>query len=322
MSSGILINFAVRETKTTFLIFVMLATVLSASSSGPGQRGRVAGISAASAANLPVAPARAVIRPMPNAVLAPLELSARAVLVLDRQSDTVFYEKNIHEQVPIASLTKLLTAVLVSRLVPQEKIVEVAGEDLRVPQPRAELSIGERITINELLQAMLISSANDATMALARTTGGTIENFVAMMNEYARRLGMRDSAFTNPVGFDQEGHYSTASDLSKLVDEFLTYPRLLDIVKTKIATVVSANGKRQHRLVTTNQLLESHQEVLGLKTGYTENAKGSLIILVDQSLSDTPAPAQYYYIILGSDNREREGQEVLAWIKDNFTWTP
>lgn len=240
-------------------------------------------------------------------------LSARSALVKGLGDGEILYEKNPDLSLPIASVTKLMTAMVVEKLAPLDEIVEITPADLDTEAYRANLVSGERIRVRELLKAMLISSANDATLALARGTAGSIEQFVREMNKEASSLGMSSTAFTNPVGFDDAGHYSTAADLSLLVEEFLLHPELLEVVRQKEVEISSVDGLYRHQLRTTNKLILKHGEVVGLKTGYTSEAKGNLIILVD-------GLHPYYSIILGSPNREAETEKLMNWIGESFRW--
>lgn len=247
------------------------------------------------------------------------ELSARAVLVKEPKNPQPLYRKNPHLVLPIASLTKLMTAIVVYKHASLDDVVRIESTDLGTESYLAGLVAGEKIRVRDLLQAMLVSSANDATLALARTVGGTTEQFVAEMNEQAKALGMNETRFSNPVGFDAAGHYSTVSDLSRLVDEFLRYPELLVMVREKSAVLASVDGRIRHRISTSNKLLLKYPDVIGLKTGYTAEAKGNLIILIAAD-DAAQAPALYYSIILGSDNREQESEKIMSWVKENFEW--
>ncbi|KKW23133.1 MAG: D-alanyl-D-alanine carboxypeptidase [Parcubacteria group bacterium GW2011_GWA2_51_12] len=255
--------------------------------------GRVGGASIASTAaqQLPLAPDRVTPRPpVPLADGLDLSisgLSARAILVKDPVSGYVLFEKKVQETLPIASLTKLMTAMVVNRRVQSEELVEISWEDTQ--------------------------------MALARHAGGSVEVFVTEMNKEAERLGMEHTSFENPVGFDAPNHYSTAADLSLLVEEFLRYPELLEIVSTKSETVYSADRHVRHSLLTTNRLMMEYPQIVGLKTGYTAEAKGNLIILSD----DPGHPGyEYFSIVLGSDNREAETSVIMNWVLNSFRWAP
>lgn len=286
--------------------------------------GRVAGMVAASGEapflDFPIVPdTKLVSIPVSrNAHKAP-ELSAKALLVRDVRSGVTMLEKNSSSRLPIASLTKLMTALVVMEKSSLDEEVEIKNSDLAVPAYRIDFSPREILTVRDLLTAMLVSSANDAALSLARHTMGSTANFVKAMNDKAGDLRMASTSFSNPVGFDDQEHYSTASDLSRLVEEFMNHGDLMDIVKMKSAVVSSVSGKQKIKLYSTNKLLLDRPEVIGLKTGYTAEAGGSLIILVNIGSESAPL-AQYYSIMLGSDDREKETALIIKWIEDNFLW--
>lgn len=319
------------ETKRYFFLILVVGTVIGGAilAALAGRPGSVEGIYISAVAadtndEFLAAPPPAAQEPdsrfrLVGGLLPAPELSARAVLVKEPRDPQPLYRKNPHLVLPIASLTKLMTAIVVYKHASLDDVVKIDAADLGTESYLAGLVAGEKIRIRDLLQAMLVSSANDATLALARAVGGTTEQFVAEMNEEAKALGMNETRFSNPIGFDAAGHYSTVSDLSRLVDEFLQYPELSAFVREKSAVLTSVDGRIRHRISTTNKLLLKYSDVIGLKTGYTAEAKGNLIILV--AADDTSqAPALYYSIILGSDNREQESEKIMSWVKDNFEW--
>jgi len=130
--------------------------------------------------------------------------------------------------------------------------------------------------LRDLLTAMLVTSANDACQAVALHVGGEADRFVAMMNERARALGLRDTHFANACGFDAPDHYSTAADLAKLTEQALQVPAISMMVRTVIREIASVDGKRQVPLRSTNELLLD-PDVTGVKTGYTSKAGRCLI---------------------------------------------
>lgn len=281
------------------------------------QSGRVGGVYIKSYPQLPIAADRSILVPEAKSNVPELDLSARAALVKDAESGVIIYEKHSAEILPIASLTKLMTAIVVWKNLAPEALVPIQDEDVAVPLPHANLALGEEYRARDLLKAMLISSANDAAMALGRATFGSMSEFVIEMNREAWRLGMWSTSFTNPVGFDDPQHYSDADDLAKLVNEFLAYPDLVKIVAVREDVILPASSRKTHRLVSTNKLLGSYQNVVGLKTGFTTESLGNLIILVDPHLAHR---GKYYSIILGSPDREAESIKLLDWVKDYFIW--
>ena len=318
----------IKENKLTFLLvkeiknvsvaiiwFAILGSLYFFSHTG----GEVAGTVTVSPPIFPTAERVEIKVPTTTDAEMPPEIGARAVLVQDFRSRRTLFSKNSDEKLPTASLTKLVTSLVALKTLSPEESITITESDVNVPLPRANLRPGERWTVEDLVTASLVASANDAAQALARAGGkGSTAAFVKSMNEFAAELGMHDTSFTNPEGFDNDLHYSTASDLSLLVFEFLQHAELAAIVREKKATIGPVGGGRSVTLTTTNKLLLEHEEVLGIKTGYTTKARGNLILLLDEL--DGGERVQYFSIILGSNAREDESEKILNWVRQNVVW--
>jgi D-alanyl-D-alanine carboxypeptidase len=242
------------------------------------------------------------------------DITARSALAYDFNSGSILYTYNFDARVPIASLTKLLTAVVIAESGKMDDIVEVTEEDIRVIGPNTGLVAQERVKVSELMKAMLIASHNDSTRTLARYVGGTMDHFVELMNAKADELGMHSTHFTNPVGFDDPEHYSTAQDLTLLVRKFMEYEYLAQLVSMKEAEVKPLNLPFTHKVTTTNKLLLEDSTVVGIKTGYTTEAKGNLAVRSISGESDVVT------IVLGSDDREGDTRKILDWIRTVYRW--
>lgn len=242
------------------------------------------------------------------------ELAARAVLALDLPTGAVLYSQNENEKLPIASLTKLMTAMVVLDHVNSDKIVTIQKADTEVDCACMGLEVGEQITVQNLLKGMLIPSNNDAALALGRFVGGTEENFVGMMNDKAHTLGLADTHFANPVGLDDSENYSTATDLARETQEFLKYALLERIVATAGEDVTSVEGKIVHHLKTSNKLLLENSDVVGVKTGFTSGAQGNLILKIEQS------GGTVLTVVLNTPNREDDTQKLIDWIFGSYKW--
>ncbi len=173
---------------------------------------------------------------------------------------------------------------------------------------------GEQITVEHLLQGMLIPSNNDAAVALARFVGGNQDNFVLMMNEKAQTLQLKNTHFSNPDGLVSADNYSTANDLSKITKEFLKYSLLERIVATAGLDVSSVDGKFVHKLKTSNKMLLDNSDVVGVKTGFTSDAQGNLILKIDQK------GIEILTIVLNTPNREDDTQKLIDWVYANYKW--
>ena len=205
---------------------------------------------------------------------ASLSLPCRAAILIDQDTGTVLYEKNADQRVPIASITKVMTLLLTFEAVRAGKInfdtqVPVSSHAASMGGSQIWLEPGEQFTLDEMLRAICVSSANDAAVAVAELVGGSEESFVAMMNAKAAELGMTDTTFKNACGLDTEGHLSTARNVAILSRTILNqYPEVLHY--SGIWTDTLRNG--QTMLVNTNKLLRRYDGITGLKTGTTGGA--------------------------------------------------
>ena len=267
----------------------------------------ISGISIQKTDNVKPAPELASNVPAP-------QLTAKAAVAYDLDSKTILYSRNLDEKLPIASLTKLMTALIISHHANPDSVVVVGKTENNVVGASMGLVEGERITVGSLLQGLLISSSNDAALALGDFEAGSTDRFAELMNEQAVALGLNNTHFANPVGWDSDENYSNALDLIKITEEFLKSDKLRQIAKTKETLVSSTDGKYTHELHTTNKLLLDNPEVEGIKTGFTSKALGNLIILTNHDGN------QILTVVLGSENREDDTQKLLDWLLEVYKW--
>lgn len=245
--------------------------------------------------------------------IAPPSVSARAVLVKDLGTGTVLYQKDASIPFPIASTTKIMTALVASEHFQQNSPLTVhlaAG----VSGAKVGLKDGEDLSFRSLLYGMLLNSGNDAAYALAENYPGGVLGFVSAMNKKAASLNLLNTHFDNPAGFDSPNHYSSASDLAKITEQALKNPQLSRIFATKETSIVSLDKKYSHELYNLNKLLSKVKGVLGVKTGYSEGAKENLVTFVSRE------DHQILTVVLGSDDRFGESTKSIEWAYDNFTW--
>lgn len=202
------------------------------------------------------------------------DVSCQAAILVDEDSGTVLYAKNADEQRPIASITKVMTLLLTFEAleagrVTLQDIVPVSEHAYQMGGSQIWLEPGEEMTLDEMLKAICISSANDAAVAVAEYIGGSEEAFVEQMNARAQALGMTNTTFRNACGLDEEGHLSTARDVALMSREMLlNHPEIEDYCTVWMDTL--RGGETQ--LVNTNKLLKSYSGITGLKTGTTGKA--------------------------------------------------
>lgn len=202
------------------------------------------------------------------------DLKAKASVLIDASTGQVLLEKNSHEKLPIASVTKTMSLLLVMDAVDSGKItmddkVTVSDHSYNMGGSQVYLKPGEEFTVTEMLKAVAVHSANDATVALAEKIAGSEDAFVAMMNEKAKALGMNDTNFLDCTGLTDEGHYSSANDVALMSrDLIMNHPKILEF--TTIWHDTFRNG--QFSLDNTNKLIRFYDGANGLKTGFTTKA--------------------------------------------------
>ncbi|MDD3486764.1 MAG: D-alanyl-D-alanine carboxypeptidase [Candidatus Moranbacteria bacterium] len=261
---------------------------------------------------------------------ADIEIPAEASVVIDANSGTILHYDKGRKENAIASLTKIMTAVLVMENVKNlDEIVTIDDEDVDtraavVGCPSSTSCIserlhpGEKLTVESLLKAMLIDSANDAAIALGKYVGGSQKNFAAMMNKKARDLNLIDSNFCNSTGLDEENCHSSAYDLARIAAYSMKYDSLWEIMRTDEDSVKSIDGKYTHELKNTDKLLGGQvPNCIGGKTGFTYNAGESLMMgATDPETGEHRVVA----VILNDNNRWEDMQKLLAWTFDNYEW--
>jgi D-alanyl-D-alanine carboxypeptidase len=246
-------------------------------------------------------------------------VDARAAIVVDMESSDILYAKDIHEKLPIASLTKLMTGLVVTDELAIDAIVEITPDIYTYngdKSVRVGLGVGKKMDIYNLLHAALIRSANDAAAALAVANGSSIEGFVDKMNERALALGLHDSHFANPVGWDHEDNYSTAYELALIAKQAFRRPLIRDIITKEHFTLKYADGEVLGTISNTNHLLNSYLEVVGGKTGTTPDAGQCLFFVVKNTQGH-----EILVILLNSPNRYHEAKVISDWVFRTYSWS-
>lgn len=245
------------------------------------------------------------------------DLKAKASIMVDGMSGNVLMEKNSHEKLPIASVTKIMSMLLIMESIDSGKIsyddkVQVSEHAYSMGGSQVYLKPGEEFTVLEMLKAVAIHSANDATVALAEKISGSEEAFVSLMNQRAKELGMNDTNFLDCTGLTDDGHYSSAYDIAQMSRELIIkHPKILDI------TVIWHDTFRGgvFSLDNTNKLIRSYDGANGLKTGFTSKAGYCL------SASAKRNNLQLITVVLGepdTDTRFNEAKKLLDFGFANY----
>jgi D-alanyl-D-alanine carboxypeptidase (penicillin-binding protein 5/6) len=203
------------------------------------------------------------------------QIKASALYMVELKSGRVLLEKDAGRRLPPASLTKIMTALVALESATIEQVVRIDRRAL-VHRSSLRFRAGDEFLLRDLLAAMLVNSANDACTAVALHISGNEDRFVSLMNERARVLGLENTRFANPCGFDAPDHYSTAAELARLTDYALQVPAISMMVRTVTREIATVDGSRHVSLHTTNDLLLD-PDVTGVKTGYTSKAGRCLI---------------------------------------------
>ena len=215
--------------------------------------------------------------PMNVGAVSDSDITAPSAILVDGENFNILFEKNSHQQRSVASITKVMTVLLIMEDIEKGKIsltdtVTASAHAASMGGSDIWLEEGEQMSVDDMLKATLVASANDAAVALAEYTEGSEEAFVKRMNNRAKELGMKDTVFKNCNGLDEEGHISSAYDVALMSAELIKHAKVFDY--TSIWLDFLRDGKTQ--IVNTNKLLKSYNGITGLKTGTTDDA-GSCI---------------------------------------------
>ena len=212
-----------------------------------------------------------------NKLSANIEVSAKGAVLVEADSGNAVFEKNAHKRMPMASTTKIMTALTVLQSVPITDTVKIPREACGIEGSSVYLREGESFTVEELLYALLLASANDAATALAIHVCGSVEAFAERMNDIARSLGLRNTHFVNPHGLHDSDHYTTAYELALITREAARNDIFRKITSTQ-RTVIRRDSKESARLlVNHNRLLSSYGGCFGVKTGFTKTSGRCLV---------------------------------------------
>lgn len=256
-----------------------------------------------------VVPPRPLER-IPPAV--PPTVSAASWILYDDTNGVVLDGVDVDVPRPMASTTKLMTALLAMESGRLGDTVVVSQRAADVGESEIGLVAGERIGMDMLLHAMLIRSANDAAIAIAEHVGGSVEGFVQMMNDRAAELGLDSTSFANPHGLDARGHHSSARDLLTLALLDMTHPEFADIVKTVRYRITDAPDGTERVAESTNQLLTTYRGAIGVKTGYTF---GAGLVLVAAAERDG---RRLYAVVMGSEGIGAHFKDAAALLDYGF----
>lgn len=259
-----------------------------------------------------ITPAATAAAPVPVRSTPAPAIGAAAAVVIDGASGAVLYEKNAHQPLPPASLTKMATAILAVEAGNLDRWVSV-DVDSRAMADSTLMGLrpGDCFRMRDLLYGLMLPSGNDAALAIGRGQAGTDAAFVESMNALVGRLGLKETRFVNPHGLNAAGHVASANDLALLARYGMTMP---DFVAAVGARQWSAQGSRTIYLSNTNSFLARYPGADGVKTGYTEEAGRTLVASVMHD------GRRVFVAVLNAPNREADAQALFDWAFTSFVW--
>lgn len=244
--------------------------------------------------------------------ISPPNLSAESVIAVDVDSGVTLFERNPDSLVLPASTTKIITALVALDYYSEEDVLTVSN--VNVEGRKMNLVREEKMKFIDLLYGLLVFSANDAAEVIAANYPGGRDMFIAAMNLKAQELGLEKSKFSNPSGLEGSGHLTTARDLIRAAQVAMKNEIFAEAVSTKSKQVKSVDGRFTHNLRSTNELLGAMDGVVGIKTGWTENAKENLVTFVRRDNKNVVVA------VLSSQDRFGETTELIDWIFGNYKW--
>ena len=253
------------------------------------------------------------ILPVRVAALADTEVKAPSAVLMESQTGKLLYEKNSHEKRPCASITKVMTLLLVMEALDSGKIkltdtVTASEHAASMGGSDIWLKPGESMSVDNMLKATVIASANDAAVALAEYVAGSEEEFLQQMNKRAQKLGMKDTTFKNCNGLDEDGHITSAYDVALMSRELCKHKKIYDYSKTWMDSL--REGKTQ--LVNTNKLLKTYKGITGLKTGTTGKAGSCIAATAERD------GVKLIAVVLGSANTKERFSSASTLLDSGF----
>lgn len=249
-----------------------------------------------------------------------IDVSAKSVLIIDKKSDKILFAKNQDKILPIASITKLMSVlVLLDKDLDWQKEVEIHKEDKRIGG-RIYLGYGETATVENLLNLALVASDNQAIIALIRSAGFSEQEFVSLMNKKADEIGMLKTEFFDPTGLDLR-NVSTAKDLTKLAKEIFKRKKIIGILNKKEYSFSTLRTKKFKRVFSTNKLLKNADENYSLQFGKTGHLAEAGYCFLTQAADNNGN--EIIIAVLGSDsdfNRFQETKGLITWSFENWEW--
>ncbi len=246
-----------------------------------------------------------------------LETSAKSSVLIDSSTGTIISEEESHKRLPPASMTKMMTLLIVMENIEKgniklDDLVPISENAASMGGSQVYLAAGESMKLDTLIKAICIASANDATYAVAEYIAGTSDAFVKLMNEKASALGLKDTNFENVHGLDSQNHYSSAYDMASIARELLKHDKILEYSSIYEDYIAHTNGTNTW-IVNTNKLLNYYDGLDGLKTGYTSNSGYCITATAKRN------NLRLISVVMGEENNKIRNQDTISLLNYGFS---
>ena len=245
-----------------------------------------------------------------------LAKNSKSAILIESTTGKILYDKNSNEKRSPASMTKMMTLLLATEALENGKIkledmVHASKNASSMGGTQIFLEENSEISVETLLKGISVASANDAAVAIGEYIGGTLDNFVSMMNNRCKELGCKNTEFKNPHGLDEEGHLTTAYDMSLIARELVKHESVLKLTST-YEDNISVSGEN-HWLVNTNKLIRFYKGIDGLKTGYTDNAGYCLTATMNKN------NMRLISVVMGSDTKDNRSSDTIGMLEYGYS---
>lgn len=240
------------------------------------------------------------------------QLTATSAAILDLDSGVFMYGKNSNQRIKPASTLKMVTALTALDYYSLKQVLTAKTLDTEGAQ--MGLKIGEKVTVENLLYGLLLNSGSDAAFAFADNYNGGIVKFLYAMNKRLIDMNIKNTHFTNIIGYDEDNNYTTSRDLAQIGRFVLKNNLLKKIINTKETVVTNENSTRWYSLKNVNELLWKNLGVYGIKTGWTEEAGECLVSYIERG------DKKLIIVVMGSKDRFGETEKLINWVFKNFEW--
>ena len=247
---------------------------------------------------------------------AELETRAKSAILIDQNTGTILYKKNENERLPMASMTKIMSLVLImeqiyNKTISYDDVVEISQDASSMGGSQIFLQAGDKYKVKELLKSVAMASANDAVVALAEKTYGSKEQFIEAMNKKTKELGLKNTNFVNVHGLDDENHYSCPYDMAMIASELLKHESILKY-SSIYEEYLKKNDGSSVWMVNTNKLIKYYKGLDGLKTGYTKLAGYNLTATAKRN------DMRLISVVMGEETSEARSKDTIELLDYGF----